>query len=290
MKILKIFGIVAGIHAFALILIFTNPGCSSTDKPPAVAEAPAPPAAAPAPVITVPIAPAPALDPAPGGAAAAVTASPVTADASASGITLFNPTRPGTLAAAALEKPAVTDVTPASTYVVGKGDSLWTIAKKNHVKVSDLTKVNNLHSGSSLHIGQRIIIPGAAGGQGAAAREPEPAPTFSAAAASGATAPARYVVKRGESLGAIARKFHVRVRDLAVANNISDPQDIHAGQELTIPAGRGAAKASAPAAPALTIGPEQDLDAGLKPAAPGDVPAIKVDDSAPPPSVQPTQP
>ena len=32
MKLLKIFGIVAGIHAFALILIFANPGCSSSTQ------------------------------------------------------------------------------------------------------------------------------------------------------------------------------------------------------------------------------------------------------------------
>ena len=32
MKLLKIFGIVAGIHAFALVLIFANPGCSSSSK------------------------------------------------------------------------------------------------------------------------------------------------------------------------------------------------------------------------------------------------------------------
>ena len=34
MKILKIFGIVAGIHALAFLLILANPGCSSTSKPP----------------------------------------------------------------------------------------------------------------------------------------------------------------------------------------------------------------------------------------------------------------
>ena len=34
MKILKIFGIVVGIHVFALISIFANPVGSSTTKPP----------------------------------------------------------------------------------------------------------------------------------------------------------------------------------------------------------------------------------------------------------------
>ena len=33
MKILKIFGLVVGIHVAALILIFANPGCSSSTKP-----------------------------------------------------------------------------------------------------------------------------------------------------------------------------------------------------------------------------------------------------------------
>ena len=53
MKILKIFGIVVGIHVFALVLIFANPGCSSSSKP-----APAPvdtvAKTEPAPMITVP--------------------------------------------------------------------------------------------------------------------------------------------------------------------------------------------------------------------------------------------
>jgi len=290
MKILKIFGIVAGIHAFALILIFTNPGCSSTSKPAAAPEEATPAAAAPAPVISVPLSAAPT--PVDNGAAAAAAPAAPAGDTGAPALTLFSPTRPGTLAAAALVQPAVTDVTPASTYVVARGDSLWSIAKKNHVKISELVRVNGLHSGSSLHLGQRLIIPGATPGQGAAApsRETAPADAFGAPAGA-AAAPAKYVVRRGESLGAIARKFHVRMRDLAVANNISDPQDIHAGQELTIPGGHlAAAKAEAPAGPpaAPPLGADQDLDAGLKPVAPGDALTIKSDDApAPVPSPQP---
>ena len=53
MKILKIFGIVVGIHVFALVLIFANPGCSSSTRP-----APAPTdtvaKSEPAPAISVP--------------------------------------------------------------------------------------------------------------------------------------------------------------------------------------------------------------------------------------------
>ena len=55
MKILKILGIVAGLHAFALLLIFANPGCSSGEgqsAPPTTP--PARPAAAPAPPVRRP--------------------------------------------------------------------------------------------------------------------------------------------------------------------------------------------------------------------------------------------
>jgi len=308
MKILKIFGIVAGIHAIALIMIFANPGCDSTAKPP-----PAPSDTAPkvdaAPAITVPGAPASAAD---GGA---IVPAPVAAGADTA-ITvpgLFSPTRPGTLAASALETAPVADVTPATTTIVGKGDSLWSIAKKNHLKVSVLAKANGISSGTPLHVGQKLIIPGAAPSGGAPAAAPDvaaPAPAPSgpsgghASAAGGAT---RHVVRPGETLGAIARKFGVRVGDLALANNISDPQKIRPGQELVIPARRsgsaraardatagnppalppcvssgGPAPEAASAAPAAS-GSDQDLDAGLKPAAAGDVPAIKIDDSASPP-------
>jgi len=304
MKILKIFGVVAGIHAIALIMIFANPGCNSTSSPPPAPKDTAPKADPdPAPSISVPGAAAPAGD------SGAIVPAPVTsgADTEITVPGLFSPTRPGTLAASALETQPVADVTPATTYVVGKGDSLWIIAKKNKMKVSVLAKANGISSGSPLHLGQRLIIPGAAPAGGAGPAAPDTAsspPMKTAAAASGPAAPAtagatRHVVRPGETLGAIARKFGVRVGDLALANNISDPQKIRPGQELVIPArrvkgaspnppspaaaGYGAASPdSSPAAPAAS-GQDQDLDAGLKPAAAGGVPTIKIDDTASPP-------
>jgi LysM repeat protein len=285
MKILKIFGLVAGIHAIALIMIFANPGCSSTSKPtPAPADtAPKPD---PAPSISLPGA-APAAD------SGAITPAPVASSSDAPVIAagLFSPTRPGTLAASALETQPAADVTPATTYTVGKGDSLWSIAKKNHVRVSVLAKANGIGTGSPLHLGQKLIIPGAPPSsaeesQAASTR----APASSAAPAPASTGSTRYVVKPGETLGSIARKFRVRLSDLGYANNISDPQKIHPGEELVIPARHGgaaraprettAAAAPAPAAPAVGAPPadSQDLDAGLKPAAAGAVPAIKIDE------------
>jgi LysM repeat protein len=272
MKILKIFGVVVGIHVLALILIFADPGCSVGKSQPAATDNGAPPAAAP-------------ITPAPSESAPPISFSTGSAGA---GSALYAPTRPGTPAATALEAQPVAGVTPAAAYVVANGDSLWSIAKRNHLKVSDLATANNLRSGSMLHPGQRLIIPG------------KPLPEASESGTPPAAGPARsrasgdavhYVVKPGESLRAIAHRYHVKLSDIAAANSISDPKTIHPGQELIIPGGRlsagsqPAAKPApspAPAAapePAPVPGPSQDLDAGLKPASNTDIPVVKVDDS-----------
>ena len=306
MKILKIIGIVAGIHALALLIIFANPGCSSTTKPQAVVEAPK---ETPPPSISLASY---------GTAPSPVTASPISADTPSApafnpdapatgGAIRYSPTRPGSMAASALESQPVADVTPASTYTVTKGDSLWTIAKKNHIPVADLAGANNLRPSATLHLGQKVVIPSKAGSVPPPEASAPAAGPSSAAPSSMGTAPASvpsegggmtYTVKNGETLGSIARKFHTTSSKLGVANNITDPRLIRPGQELTIPAasaGRssGAGKTAAaksvsttpPSIPTPANSPaDQDLDAGLKPAPAGEVPVIKVEDSGSSPS------
>ena len=232
MKILKVVGAVAGVHALAFLVIFASPGCSSSKgqstPPPAPAKSDAPaPGAAPAAISMPAAAPAPAPGP------ASDTASSIR----------YSPTRPGTPAAAALETEPVTGVTPATTYTVVSRDSLSVIAKRNHLKVSELLEANKLHAGATLPVGQKLIIPSKPGSASAAPAETAPAMGgASAAAIAPAAGPAKapgesikYTVKPGETLGAIARKYGVKVGDIAKANTISDPAKIHPGQELIIP-------------------------------------------------------
>ena len=302
MKIIRVFGVVVGIHLFALMLIFANPGCSSTSKP---APKPAETASAPAPsapVVTGPLV---------GAAdASSISAAPIGFDPAAPAVAgvRYSPTRPGTPAASAIVAAPVADVTPATTYLVAKGDSLWTIAKKNQLTVAELAAANNLKPASTLRLGQKLIIPGKAPVSGGAGTAQSPAASTvpMATPANGATpadAPKTkgesisHTVKMGESLGTIARKYGVRQGDIAVANNITDPQKITAGQILSIPGWQtpvGKAKAAAkpgdpvakPAEPArsyFVVPPvEQDLDSGLKPVPVTEVPVIRVDDPAAP--------
>jgi LysM repeat protein len=277
MKILKVFGVVVGIHVFALILIFANPGCSAMSKTSPSPSDTTAKAETPSPTITVPTVAtgdSAGIDP----NAPAVSSSPAIR---------YSPTRPNTSAANVLEAEPVSDVIPATTYTVGKGDSLWSIAHKNHLTKAELAAANNLRPEATLRFGQKLIIPTKAAAPTAAGAKTA-APT--AAAAKGAMADAtsapaakgsgdtvKHIVKPGETLGAIARKYQVKVGEIATANNISDPKKIHPGMELIIPgwqapAGKSGAKtvAKAAAAPA--------------PAKPAVIPTISVGDDQPAPA------
>lgn len=295
MKILKIFGIVVGIHVFALILIFANPGCSAMTKTtPSPADTTVKSDTA-SPSITVPL------------AAASDSATGFDPNAPAISVSAgvhYSPTRPGTAAAGALETEPVSDVTPATTYTVAKGDSLWMIAHKNHITKAELAAANNLKAEATIRVGQKLIIPGNAMTEGATvAKSSGSAATRTAAPEMAATpkGPAdsvKHVVKPGETLGAIARKYQVKVGEIATANNISDPAKIHPGMELIIPgwqtpAGKsaktgpkGATKTPAEAAKAAAIptisvsAADQDAMPAAKPAA-DSPPVITVEDAPP---------
>jgi len=259
MKILKIFGIVAGIHVFALILIFANPGCSSTSKrmPRPADTAAAPISAAPASASESPYYSSGGTTP---GGTSMVSFNPDAPATSAPDVR-FTPTRPGTPVAGALVTEAVSDVTPVSTYVVKAGDSLWAIARKHDLTVAQLTAANNMTAKSSLKPGQKLLIPAGTVAPGVAvSSKAETAPKAAAATAPKAAGKAtmKHVVKSGESLGVIARNYGVRAGDIAVANQISDPAKILAGTELIIPgwqATSGAKKSSTSPAPAASAPP-----------------------------------
>lgn len=49
------------------------------------------------------------------------------------------------------------------------------------------------------------------------------------------TIPTSYVVQEGDTLSAIAERFHVDINELAALNAIANPDDIEAGQTLNLP-------------------------------------------------------
>ncbi len=124
----------------------------------------------------------------------------------------------GVAAALLLSLPAL----GAGTYTVSRGDSAWKIARRLGISTQALLGANHLTGRSVLRPGQRLVVPdGAAGSFTPSAVEGQPATS--------------YVVKPGDTLGALARRLHVGVRALARENGIRDPNRLRVGQTLRLP-------------------------------------------------------
>lgn len=108
---------------------------------------------------------------------------------------------------------------PAPTrYVVQRGDTLYSIARRFGVSIWQLVSLNNIPNINLIYVGQVLIIP-----------TPGPMPPGPG------PAPSQYVVQPGDTLFSIARRFGVNVWQLAAYNNLANPNYIRVGQVLLIP-------------------------------------------------------
>jgi peptidoglycan endopeptidase LytE len=121
-------------------------------------------------------------------------------------------------------------VTSATDYVIAKGDSFSTIAKKFHVSVKALMDANPGVEPTKLKIGQKINIPPA--GPSSSSTTPSGA-AGSTAGTSGAEQ--MYTVKSGDSLTKISTQFGISIKALRAVNNLKTDK-IVVGQKLKIPA------------------------------------------------------
>ena len=106
-----------------------------------------------------------------------------------------------------------------NTYVVKSGDSLYSIARKYNTTVDELKRLNNLTS-NVLSIGQVLKIPS----------------SESSNTGSNTWTTNTYVVKSGDSLYSIARKYNTTVDEIKRLNNLSS-NVLSIGQVLKIPSG-----------------------------------------------------
>ena len=102
-----------------------------------------------------------------------------------------------------------------TVHVVSRGEVLGTIARRYGTSVREIQQLNNLR-GTLIRPGQRLIV-----------RAPAPPPT---PAPGGANV---HVVRRGENLGAIARRYSISVNQLMQWNQLSGTT-IHPGQQLIV--------------------------------------------------------
>ncbi len=122
-------------------------------------------------------------------------------------------------------EPTATPLPPAAMggcyYTVRRGDTLFSIARRFGSTIEAIAQANGLANPRYIRAGQKLLIPGA---------YPACAPS---SAAPGTTI---YIVRPGDTLYSIAKRYRTTVAAIAWANGIADPRRIWAGQRLIIPA------------------------------------------------------
>ena len=144
-----------------------------------------------------------------------------------------------------------------ASHTVRRGEHLTGIARSYGVSVRAIVTANRIANPSRIYAGQRIVIPATT----TAAAKPKPSRSSAPKATS--TARRSHTVQRGEHLTGIARRYGVKLSDIAAANGIANPSRIYAGQRLVIP-GTGAApapsrKASVPRSVAAVMKQRDDM-------------------------------
>lgn len=96
-------------------------------------------------------------------------------------------------------------------YIVKPGDTLWNIAQLYNTTVNDIARYNGIIEPDKIMPGQslRILV-------------------------SEEAVPEWYVVREGDTLGAIANRFHTTVDNLVALNGIRNPDIIYPRRVLRI--------------------------------------------------------
>jgi len=105
---------------------------------------------------------------------------------------------------------------PTGKHTVKKGETLSVIARKHHTTVAQLRKANGLKNSDMIQYGKVLKVP---------------SNTYTAVT----TKPAKYVIKKGDTLSAIARKHHTTIAKLRKANGLKKSDMIKIGKVLKVP-------------------------------------------------------
>lgn len=125
-------------------------------------------------------------------------------------------------------------------YVVRRGDTLYSIARRHGTTMWALARTNNLLNRNIIYAGQRLTVP-------ATATTPTtPSPSSSV-----------HVVRRGDTLFSLARRYGTTVQAMAQANSLRNQNIIYVGQRLVISGAR-----TVPANPAPQPAPPSPASAG----------------------------
>lgn len=131
-----------------------------------------------------------------------------------------------------------TDLAAHTTYVARPGDTLFRIASTHRVSVGEIQQLNRMTE-DEVHVGQTLLIPSphrlSSPTTQVSYKPSTPGGSSTSTSVSTTSVPVYHIVKKGDSLKAIAIKHKTTTTALASANKIKDPNKIVVGQRLKIP-------------------------------------------------------
>lgn len=166
-------------------------------------------------------------------------------------------TTPTTDPVAVAVNPAPAD--SALIHIVQPGQTLASIARQYGVTWQELATWNNVTDPNTIFAGQRLVVNGTAAPGSAAVAGPTIVENTTITAPVTTGSERTHIVQIGEHLASIARLYGLRWTTIARANNLQNPNQIYAGQQLVIPAQDDPAgtyfvpTGGVPSAPAPTI-------------------------------------
>ena len=138
--------------------------------------------------------------------------------------------------------------TDAKTIIVQKGDTVYSLARKNGMKAAEFAEINNLKEPYTLSIGQKLTthrasvvakkeIPNVISvekveeikAEKLIVKEPIKPNTITRVDLQ------EIVVQKGDTLYSLSRKYEIPVNDLAVMNKLSSPFTLSVGQKIKVP-------------------------------------------------------
>ncbi len=130
-----------------------------------------------------------------------------------------------------------------SMYIVRSGDTMWDIARAFGTSVSDLRRINYIERGSRIYVGQKMKIPTSAKNlknktakskKVYASNSSGNSSNKSNSSSGNSTKTTNYVVKSGDTLWDIARKFGTTTGKIRNLNALGRSSRIYPGQKLTV--------------------------------------------------------
>jgi LysM repeat protein len=111
------------------------------------------------------------------------------------------------------------------------GDSFESISRKTGVSEAAIEQVN----GGVIKPGQKVIIPSNSGVRNVVLANAKGLTAVAPSTAGGSVKMVTYKVKRGETLGDVAGRYNVSIRDIATLNRLSASAKLRAGQVIKVP-------------------------------------------------------